>query len=126
MEEDEKRAVALRRGSFLTLGNQEKDVCDCGDRAPSQGVTSLSTFSFTTSFPRQVLPLKNQMKHPQQFAFVLYLGMTLVTILFICLGSLGYMRFGSNTQASITLNLPNCWYISATWGGEGRVMGSES
>ncbi|XP_073086525.1 uncharacterized protein [Manis javanica] len=57
----------------------------------------------------KVLPLKNQMKHPQQFSFVLYLGMSLVIILYICLGTLGYMKFGSDTQASITLNLPNCW-----------------
>uniref|UniRef100_A0A8D1QBA7 Amino acid transporter transmembrane domain-containing protein n=1 Tax=Sus scrofa TaxID=9823 RepID=A0A8D1QBA7_PIG len=56
-----------------------------------------------------VLSLKNQMKHPQQFSFVLYLGMSLVIVLYICLGTLGYMKFGSNTQASITLNLPNCW-----------------
>uniref|UniRef100_A0A8C3VZU2 Solute carrier family 36 member 3 n=1 Tax=Catagonus wagneri TaxID=51154 RepID=A0A8C3VZU2_9CETA len=56
-----------------------------------------------------VLSLKNQMKHPQQFSFVLYLGMSLVIVLYICLGTLGYVKFGSNTQASITLNLPNCW-----------------
>ncbi|XP_047655079.1 LOW QUALITY PROTEIN: proton-coupled amino acid transporter 3 [Phacochoerus africanus] len=56
-----------------------------------------------------VLSLKKQMKHPQQFSFVLYLGMSLVIVLYICLGTLGYMKFGSNTQASITLNLPNCW-----------------
>ncbi|XP_040095491.1 proton-coupled amino acid transporter 3-like [Oryx dammah] len=70
---------------------------------------SPSTVSFLTSFHLQVLPLKNQMKHPQQFSFVLYLGMSLVIVLYICLGTLGYMKFGSNTQASITLNLPNCW-----------------
>lgn len=54
------------------------------------------------------------MKHPQQFSFVLYLGMSLVIILFICMGSFGYMKFGLNTQASITLNLPNCWYVPDT------------
>ncbi|XP_069878778.1 proton-coupled amino acid transporter 3 [Dipodomys merriami] len=56
-----------------------------------------------------VLPLKNQMKNPQKFSFVLYLGMSLVISLYICLGTLGYMKFGSDTRASITLNLPNCW-----------------
>lgn len=60
-------------------------------------------------FCLQVLPLKNQMKNPQKFSFVLYLGMSLVIFLYICLGTLGYMKFGPDTQASITLNLPNCW-----------------
>ena len=64
------------------------------------------------------------MKHPQQFSFVLYLGMSLVIVLYICLGTLGYMKFGSNTQASITLNLPNCWYVPAHLGLRGR--GGES
>ncbi|XP_066199804.1 proton-coupled amino acid transporter 3 [Saccopteryx leptura] len=67
------------------------------------------TAVFTFEGVGMVLPLKNQMKRPQQFSLVLYLGMSLVIVLFICLGTLGYMKFGSNTQASITLNLPNCW-----------------
>ncbi|XP_030618671.1 proton-coupled amino acid transporter 3 isoform X2 [Delphinapterus leucas] len=67
------------------------------------------TAIFTFEGVGMVLSLRNQMKHPQQFSFVLYLGMSLVIILYTCLGTLGYMKFGSNTQASITLNLPNCW-----------------
>jgi proton-coupled amino acid transporter len=61
------------------------------------------------------------MKNPQQFSFVLYLGMSLVIFLYICLGTLGYMKFGSDTKASITLNLPNCWYVPVSlgwWQGE--------
>ncbi|XP_020006878.2 proton-coupled amino acid transporter 3-like [Castor canadensis] len=67
------------------------------------------TAIFTFEGVSMVLPLKNQMKNPQQFSFVLYLGMSLVIFLYICLGTLGYMKFGSDTKASITLNLPNCW-----------------
>ncbi|XP_076993560.1 proton-coupled amino acid transporter 3 isoform X3 [Tamandua tetradactyla] len=69
------------------------------------------TTIFTFEGVGMVLSLKNQMKHPQKFSFVLYLGMSLVIILYICLGTLGYMKFGSGTQASITLNLPNCWQV---------------
>ncbi|KAI4541042.1 hypothetical protein MG293_008184 [Ovis ammon polii] len=72
-------------------------------------ITTLGSMALIFQYIMQVLPLKNQMKHPQQFSFVLYLGMSLVIVLYICLGTLGYMKFGSNTQASITLNLPNCW-----------------
>uniref|UniRef100_A0A8C6QC64 Solute carrier family 36 (proton/amino acid symporter), member 3 n=1 Tax=Nannospalax galili TaxID=1026970 RepID=A0A8C6QC64_NANGA len=57
----------------------------------------------------QVLPLKNQTENPQQFPIILYLGMPFIIFLYICLGTLGYIKFGSNTQANITLNLPNCW-----------------
>nr|KAF6448828.1 solute carrier family 36 member 3 [Rousettus aegyptiacus] len=67
------------------------------------------TAIFTFEGVGTVLPLKNQMKHPQQFSFVLYSGMSLIIILYVCLGTLGYMKFGSSTQASITLNLPICW-----------------
>uniref|UniRef100_A0A6I9LJ93 Solute carrier family 36 (proton/amino acid symporter), member 3 n=1 Tax=Peromyscus maniculatus bairdii TaxID=230844 RepID=A0A6I9LJ93_PERMB len=67
------------------------------------------TAIFTFEGVGMVLPLKSQMKSPQQFPAVLYLGMSFVIFLYICLGTLGYMKFGSDTQASITLNLPNCW-----------------
>ncbi|XP_061007760.1 proton-coupled amino acid transporter 1 isoform X3 [Dama dama] len=56
-----------------------------------------------------VLPLENKMKDPKKFSLILYVGMTIVTALYVSLGILGYLQFGANIQGSITLNLPNCW-----------------
>uniref|UniRef100_A0A667GMC9 Solute carrier family 36 member 1 n=1 Tax=Lynx canadensis TaxID=61383 RepID=A0A667GMC9_LYNCA len=56
-----------------------------------------------------VLPLENKMKDPQKFPVILYVGMAIITALYISLGCLGYLQFGANIQGSITLNLPNCW-----------------
>lgn len=56
-----------------------------------------------------MLPLQNEMKKPKYFtrpAGVLNVGMTVVTILYISVGFLGYLKYGDIIKGSVTLNLP--------------------
>ncbi|XP_055377112.1 proton-coupled amino acid transporter-like protein pathetic [Condylostylus longicornis] len=56
-----------------------------------------------------VMPLENNMKTPQHFVGicgVLSQGMSGVTLIYMFLGFLGYLRYGDDTRESITLNLP--------------------
>lgn len=55
------------------------------------------------------MPLENNMKTPKHFLGyfgVLNTGMGGVTVVYILLGFLGYLKYGEATEPSITLNLP--------------------
>ncbi|CAG9782157.1 unnamed protein product [Diatraea saccharalis] len=55
-----------------------------------------------------VLPLKNEMRHPEQFQKpfgVLNVSMVIVGSIFIVTGFLGYLQWGDDVQGSLTLNL---------------------
>lgn len=56
-----------------------------------------------------VMPLENSMKTPQHFigiCGVLNKGMSGVTMVYILLGFVGYVKYGNDALGSITLNLP--------------------
>lgn len=52
-----------------------------------------------------VLPLENKMKYPEHAVRVVGVGMTIVVLLYMVFGMLGYLTFGDDIEASITLNL---------------------
>lgn len=62
---------------------------------------------FLLSFNIQVLPLENQMKKPNDFTWIINLGMIFVTVVYVCMGLFGYMMCKDNCQGSITLSLGN-------------------
>lgn len=85
-------------------------------------ITALPLFAPIEDFPRffsitifameaigVVMPLENNMKTPQHMigiCGVLNKGMSGVTLIYILLGFLGYVRYQNDTMDSITLNLP--------------------
>lgn len=57
----------------------------------------------------QILPLENEMKRPKDFGGstgILNRAMLLVISLYVGLGLCGYLKYGSDVKATITLNLP--------------------
>jgi amino acid permease len=53
-----------------------------------------------------VIPVIEGMKEPEKFSRVLNMGMVIVTVVFVLIGTIGYVAFGENTQASVVANLP--------------------
>ncbi|KAG6461876.1 proton-coupled amino acid transporter-like protein CG1139 [Manduca sexta] len=56
-----------------------------------------------------VLALEYNMEHPRQFVglFGLFnIGMAIICLLYLLVGVFGYLKFGNEVEASITLNLP--------------------
>ncbi|XP_004519001.1 proton-coupled amino acid transporter-like protein pathetic isoform X2 [Ceratitis capitata] len=76
-------------------------------------VSTLPAFFAITIFAMEaigvVMPLENNMEKPQHFlgiCGVLSQGMSGVTLIYMALGFLGYLHYGTDTAESITLNLP--------------------
>nr|XP_022918530.1 proton-coupled amino acid transporter 1-like isoform X1 [Onthophagus taurus] len=56
-----------------------------------------------------VLPLQNEMKRPDEFKKplgVLNVGMSVVTVIYMMMGLLSYLKYGEDVLGSVTLNLP--------------------
>ncbi|CAO1436755.1 unnamed protein product [Diamesa serratosioi] len=89
------------------------DLPDISKRELFTSVLKLPPFFGIVIFAMEaigvVMPLENSMKTPQNFVGicgVLNKGMGGVTMVYILLGFLGYMKYGNECQGSITLNLP--------------------
>lgn len=77
--------------------------------SPTQWPLFFGTVIFALEGIGVVMSLENDMKTPNHFIgcpSVLNLGMGLVIGLYTLVGFFGYLKYGTETQASITLNLP--------------------
>lgn len=53
-----------------------------------------------------VIPVQDSMQHPEKFPLVLAMVIITSTVLFITIGSIGYLAYGSKIKTVILLNLP--------------------
>nr|CAD7440161.1 unnamed protein product [Timema bartmani] len=100
-------------GFTITLYYLFTDIPSPDERNYSGSPAGLPIFFSTVIFAMEgigvVMPLENSMKNPSHFLGcpgVLNVTMAVVVLLFGVMGFVGYLKFGENTRASITLNLP--------------------
>ncbi|XP_058834183.1 proton-coupled amino acid transporter-like protein CG1139 [Topomyia yanbarensis] len=70
----------------------------------------MSTVLYAIQGIRYVLPIENNMKHPEHFlgpCGVLSKAIGFLTVLYVVTGFFGYARYGEDTKGSVTLNLPS-------------------
>ncbi|RLV90251.1 Vacuolar amino acid transporter 4 [Spathaspora sp. JA1] len=53
-----------------------------------------------------ILPIESSMKQPEKFPMVLSISMAVITVIFVAIGTLGYVSFGEKIKSIIILNLP--------------------
>ncbi|KAI7868282.1 transmembrane amino acid transporter protein-domain-containing protein [Spinellus fusiger] len=53
-----------------------------------------------------VVPIVEGMKEPKKFPIVLNVGILIATVIFVTIGTIGYIAFGEGTKASVVANLP--------------------
>ncbi|GLH07328.1 Proton-coupled amino acid transporter 1 [Gryllus bimaculatus] len=100
-------------GFSITLYYLFNDTFNPSDRRAVGHVQEFPLFFGTVLFALEaigvILPLENQMKKPRSFVGrygVLNVAMVVIIFLYVGMGFLGYVRYGSHAQGSITLDLP--------------------
>lgn len=100
-------------GIILTVGYAAQSLPPSSERHIFASWETLPLFFGTALFAFEgialVLPLQNAMYKPEDFARpmgVLNVGMVFVTAIYIIIGVIGYWKYGDDTKASLTLNLP--------------------
>lgn len=105
--------ILVGTGMGITFYYLFQDMPSLSERISMASVTRLPTFFGTAIFALEgigvVMPLENNMKTPKHFIGcpgVLNTGMLFVVSLYATTGFFGYLKYGTKTEGSITLNLP--------------------
>lgn len=105
--------VFMGVGLLITFYYLTQDMPSISERELHTSILKIPPFFGIVIFAMEaigvVMPLENSMKTPQHFiglCGVLNQGMSGVTLVYILLGFLGYVKYGDDALGSITLNLP--------------------
>jgi proton-coupled amino acid transporter len=105
--------IFMLMGLIITVYYTSQDLPSISERTYVAQPTQLPLFFGTAVFAFEgiglVLPLQNEMRKPSDFRRpigVLNVGMSVVTMLYILIGSLSYLKYGDDIKGSVTLNLP--------------------
>lgn len=66
----------------------------------------IGTAIFTFEGIGLIIPIQESMRHPAKFPKVMGLVMVIITTLFVTMGAVSYMAYGSKTETVVLLNLP--------------------
>lgn len=105
--------VCMMAGFAITLYYVFRDIQLTSHVKLISSATQLPTFFATVIFAIEgigvVMPVENSMRNPEHFLgcpSVLNITMTVVVALYAVLGIFGYLAYGEDVKASITLSLP--------------------
>lgn len=110
--------TALISDAFILLGLLYLGYYDVGTIIANRGFADIVNFNprdwtlfigtalFTFEGIGLVIPIKEAMKKPSDFPFVLAIVMVIITTVFTAMGALSYAAFGSSTKTVVLLNLP--------------------
>ncbi|CAO3695601.1 unnamed protein product [Rhizopus stolonifer] len=73
---------------------------------PANFALMIGTATFSFEGIGLVLPIADSMKDPKRFPFVVTIGMTIVCSVYILIGTMSYLAYGSHIQAAVVYNLP--------------------
>lgn len=100
-------------GLVIVLVNLVQDIPSSNKVKAYNSIEKFPLFMGTAVYAFEgiglVLPLQKEMREPDALggsAGVLNTGMTLVACLNVAIGFFGYLKYGDDVKASITLNLP--------------------
>ncbi|KAI8371649.1 transmembrane amino acid transporter protein-domain-containing protein [Radiomyces spectabilis] len=66
----------------------------------------IGTATFSFEGIGLVIPIVESMERPERYKFVITVGMLIVAVIYILIGTLSYLAYGKNIQAAVIYNFP--------------------